>query len=174
MFVPKIKQLKIALTLGLLFIFSLSLFFYFHIRNINRDIHFSLPDIFSSEVVNSNEWVGKFVYIDVWATWCKPCIEILPQIQKLSEAYANKPILFVGVNQDSNTNTAIDFLNQHSIRFKQLYDPFGEVLVQLNLKGLPASILLDQSGRIIYRHEGGSVDSISSLRVEIDRMLASQ
>ena len=136
------------------------------------NFNLTLPELSSSEPVSIEQWSGQIVYMDVWATWCKPCIEILPQIQILADLYKDKNIQFVGINQDSNPVTAAAFLESHNIVFQQLYDPLGEVLVRLNLKGIPASVLLDESGHIHYLNEGASADSMSELQLEIDKLLS--
>jgi len=171
MFVPKNKQVIALVFFGVIISLFLFLTIYKSADSSNRSVNFILPDLHSSEMTSLDDGSGQLIYLDVWAIWCKPCLEILPKIQKLSVEYVDKPIQFIGINQDLNPEAAIEFLSANNIRFRQLHDPLGEVLVLLKLKGMPASILLDQSGHIVYLKEGTSPDAMTELQGKIDQVL---
>ena len=69
--------------------------------------HFSLLDKDGNRK-NLSDWLGNYVYIDVWATWCGPCMRLLPEMEKLAEKYKGK-VIFYKVNADKEKDLCSHF-----------------------------------------------------------------
>jgi thiol-disulfide isomerase/thioredoxin len=102
---------------------------------------------------------GKYVYIDVWATWCKPCIGEIPALKSLEKKYHTKNIAFVSISIDSE-NTAGSWENafakwnkmvkSKSLTGTQLYAGEDvEFIKEYVVTGIPRFILIDPKGNIV-------------------------
>ena len=110
---------------------------------------FTATDI-NGKQVSLESLKGKYVYIDVWATWCGPCRGELPYMTKLEEQYAGKDIHFVGLSCDSNKSTWEKRIQKGDIKGIQLcIGPNSDFMQKYLVKGIPRFILLDREGRII-------------------------
>jgi thiol-disulfide isomerase/thioredoxin len=97
---------------------------------------------------------GKYVYIDVWATWCGPCREEIPHLQKLEEDYKGKNIEFVSisVDQKKDYDKWHKMIEEKSLRGQQLFadnDWQSKFVQDYAVEGIPRFILLDTEGKII-------------------------
>ena len=115
-----------------------------------------LPDI-DGKIHNLRDWDGKFVLLNFWATWCGPCREEMPLLQKVGTDLADSGLRVVGVAID-NDDAVRDFLKAHPISYPILLgsnadnDPsliFGDTRALL-----PYSVLIGQDGRILAQHAG--------------------
>ncbi|MDG1810408.1 MAG: TlpA disulfide reductase family protein [Polaribacter sp.] len=102
---------------------------------------------------------GKFVYIDLWATWCKPCIAQIPFLKKIEEKYHDKNIEFVSISTD-NAQTAGSWENalskwKNMVKNKnltgvQLYaGKDNQFMIDYQVTGIPRFILIDPKGNIV-------------------------
>ena len=91
---------------------------------------------------------GKVIYLDVWATWCGPCCEEIPYLEKLVEHFKDNPnIEFISVSVDSRQKDWLAKLEKDKPQWKQfLYKNFCELY---NINGIPRFIMIDKEGKII-------------------------
>ena len=93
---------------------------------------------------------GKYVYIDIWATWCGPCRQELPHLKKLEEKFANKNIVFVGISVDNRLKDWARMVKQSDMPGIQLYGgPNCPIMKDYQIAGIPRFFLLDRDGKII-------------------------
>jgi peroxiredoxin len=97
---------------------------------------------------------GKVVVVDFWATWCPPCREELPHLEKLSKELAAKDILFVGVN-DEESGVARSFVKKHGLEIPVLMDNKREVKRRYGIRAIPSLFVIDRDG-VIRQHFIGS------------------
>lgn len=98
----------------------------------------------SSEVLR-----GKAVVLNIWATWCGPCRQELPSLQRLSETLDNQRIVVVGVALEDDRHLVREYLNEKGIRYRNYLngdEGFSDGV--LGLKVVPATYLLDPNGRV--------------------------
>ena len=93
---------------------------------------------------------GEVVLVNFWATWCPPCVEEIPSLQRLSERLAGRAfrVLTVDVGEDAATATA--FMSQFDVDFPVLMDPDGTAVRQWRVYAFPTSFLIDRSGIVRY------------------------
>jgi thiol-disulfide isomerase/thioredoxin len=111
---------------------------------------------------------GHFVLLNLWATWCGPCVGELPQLAKLSSAFPGLTVVAVNVGRDNAAETAA-FLKSHGAAKLAVYvDSDSALLRAFETSGLPLSVLLDPKGREIARAVGpcewGTAASVAYLR----------
>lgn len=100
-----------------------------------------------------SDFRGKMVYIDVWATWCGPCLKEIPHLKKLEADYKDKNIVFLGVSIDSQKDYTKwkEFLIKEELVGVQLFagDKAGEISKPYKITGIPRFILVGKDGKII-------------------------
>lgn len=97
---------------------------------------------------------GKYVYIDVWATWCAPCIEEIPFLKKVEEQYHGKNIVFVSISVDNIKDRVkwSNLVNKKQLGGIQLLadkEFNSEFIKQYSILQIPRFILIDQNGNIV-------------------------
>lgn len=93
---------------------------------------------------------GKYIYIDMWATWCGPCQKELPYLTKLEEKYKGRNIVFVGLSIDQDKAKWEARVKSGALGGTQLYIGKGtKFQSDYRISGIPRFILLDPNGRIV-------------------------
>ena len=110
---------------------------------------FSCEDI-NGKTVALSQLKGKYIYIDIWATWCAPCRGELPHLKKLEEQYRGKDIEFVSLSCDQNKSAWQKMVAKENLKGVQLYLGTGSKFMNdYMVSGIPRFILLDKDGKII-------------------------
>lgn len=112
------------------------------------------PD-FKGVDVNGKEYTladfrGKYVYIDVWATWCGPCRQEIPYLKKLDEDYKDAQIVFLSLSVDQDKARWEKMVKEEAMSGVQLHiGQNSSFLDAYRIEGIPRFILLDKAGRIL-------------------------
>jgi thiol-disulfide isomerase/thioredoxin len=114
---------------------------------------------------------GKVVLIDFWATWCGPCQKSMPYFNALHQQLASKGLVIQAINVDEQSQTALDFLQQHPVHYPIALDPDGACPNTYQVKAMPSSYLVDKSGKIRFVHLGFRDEDEKSLREQIEILL---
>ncbi len=98
---------------------------------------------------------GKILIINFWATWCHPCREEMPSLQKLSDSLDKAQFQVIAISIDDDENLMQEFLIQNAITFNNYHDP-KKILTQqqLNIQAYPETIIVAPDGIIIKRVSG--------------------
>ena len=104
--------------------------------------------------MNLKDFKGQVVYLDFWASWCKPCIKSFPWMQTLHETYRDQGLEVIAVNLDKNRDLAEAFLKKVKIDFTIAFDQVGNSAKDYQLKGMPTSYLIDRDGNLVATHIG--------------------
>ena len=130
------------------------------------------PD-FKGVDVNGKEYTladfrGKYVYIDVWATWCGPCRQEIPYLKKLDEDYKDAQIVFLSLSVDQDKAKWEKMVKEQSMSGVQLHIGQNSSFQQAyKIEGIPHFILLDREGRIIDKKmTRPSMDEVTRERIE--------
>ncbi len=93
---------------------------------------------------------GKYVYIDLWATWCGPCLGEVPHLQALEKKMHGKKIVFVSISTDTNYKLWKEFVEKNGMTGIQLsFDGNKRFQELYGVTSIPRFILLDKKGHII-------------------------
>lgn len=112
---------------------------------------FIYPDA-TGKMVALSDFRGKYVLVDVWATWCGPCHAELPHLIKLEEEFHGKDIVFVGVSLDENRDLQKwkNMLIDKGLKGTQLFaSGWSKIAEDYKIKGIPRFMLFDRDGKII-------------------------
>lgn len=138
---------------------------------LERELTLALPTL-EGDVLSLQSMRGKVVLVEVWASWCRPCLNSLPFHADLHTALRPRGFEFVGINIDADERAAVAFLDEARLEVPTLRDPGGvRVAASLPLKRLPMALLLDRRGRIRYIHEGFHPKDRAHLRSRVEALL---
>lgn len=112
---------------------------------------FTLPDLQGQEI-QLTALRGKVVFINIWTTWCQPCIEEMPVIQQLYQRLHPRGLEVLGINMDALGKQAVDpFLRQRHVTFPILLDPKSTSERRYRTTGVPESFIVDKRGILVER-----------------------
>lgn len=103
--------------------------------------------------MNLNDFKGKVLFINLWATWCPPCRAEMPGIQNLYQKVGNRNIEFVMISSDRDFQTAIDYKKKSGFTFP-IYQLKGPLPLELESQILPSTFVLDSGGHIVMSETG--------------------
>lgn len=127
--------------------------------------------------VTLEELRGEVVLLNIWATWCGPCREEMPSLQRLHEELGDEGLHVVAVSIDGGPATAGDprqvvgdFVREMELDFPVWLQPSGEIQQAYRTTGVPESFLIDREGTIVKKVLG-AVEWDSEANVELVRRL---
>ncbi|MGH3797908.1 MAG: TlpA family protein disulfide reductase [Pseudonocardiaceae bacterium] len=91
--------------------------------------------------------------LNMWASWCAPCQQETPALQSAHEAQGAR-IRFLGVDTRDDSGAALGFLRAERVTYAQLSDPSGTLAASLGTPGLPTTVAIDATGKIVWRKAG--------------------
>ncbi|MGB2693956.1 MAG: TlpA disulfide reductase family protein [Dehalococcoidia bacterium] len=95
-----------------------------------------------------DDYSGQVVWLNFWATWCIPCRQELPDIQRLADEYADAGLVVLTVNFEESEGAATDFWAELGLELPILFDSGGEVARQYHLRGFPDTFFIDRDGTL--------------------------
>lgn len=114
---------------------------------------------------------GKVVLVNLWASWCGPCKEEAPVLERLWNRYRDKGVVVLGIDIQDLTSDALAFMRDYGLTYPSLRDGSDTSKAAFEATGVPETYLVDRQGRIAL-HLAGPVSSAAQLSVPIDQVLA--
>ncbi len=114
---------------------------------------FTLPDLGQGKV-SLKDFRGKLVLLNFWASWCLPCREEMPAMERLYRRYRDRGFVILGVNLKDDKKSAVSFVRELKITFPIAFDPAGEAGLLYGAWGLPTTYLIDSRGIALARAWG--------------------
>jgi len=97
---------------------------------------------------------GRVVMVNFWATWCGPCRQEMPQLNKLYEKYRSSGFVLLGVNIDEDPRHAANVAAKLGVKFPVLLDSDKSVSKRYDLAAMPSTVLIDRDGKVRHVHRG--------------------
>ena len=97
---------------------------------------------------------GRVVMINFWATWCGPCRQEMPHLNRLYEKYAASGFVLMSINVDDDTRNAAEVAAKLGVKFPVLWDTDKKVSRLYDLATMPSTVLIDRDGKVRYVHRG--------------------
>ena len=109
---------------------------------------FSLKSTDGKATIKLADYRGKVVFLNFWATWCPPCLEEMPAMQRVYERYRDRGLVVVAVSVDADGSGIEPFVKQRGLSFPIGQDPQMALAEQYGVRALPSSFLVDRKGNL--------------------------
>lgn len=127
-----------------------------------KQVHrFQAPDFslktLKGTSVSLHEYHGRFVLLNMWASWCGPCRNEAGELRKINQRFPANELVILGINmtsQEISLSKVRDFVRQYRILFPVLLDKKGKVMDRYGVKVLPTSFLIGRDGSVIRQFRG--------------------
>ncbi len=122
------------------------------------------------DTVSLDEIESKALFLNVWATWCGPCRLEMPSMAELYRELGPQGLQMVAVT-DEDAETVRAFLAKNRYPFTVLLDPENTLSSRFSISAIPTTFIVDDQGRLAYRHVGYNQWNSPQVRLEIARLL---
>lgn len=131
---------------------------------------FSLVDL-DERVHQLEDYRGKPLIVNFWATWCPPCLKEMPSMERAWQKIESEGITMIGINVGEDFDTVFGFTATMDVSFPLLLDLDGTVTGEWPIQGLPTTYVLNPEGEMVYRMIGSRewddealLDAVRALR----------
>ena len=100
------------------------------------------------------DYKGKVVVLNFWASWCRPCTEELPLLERTHRAISGRNALVLGANYQDVSTSALDFVRRFKLTYPSLRDRDGEFADRYGSRAFPETFVVDRRGRIAAQRRG--------------------
>ena len=104
--------------------------------------------------VKLSDYKGRVVFLNFWATWCPPCLQEMPAMERLSQHLKGKPFVILAVNQGESLAVVNAFLKRRGFTFPVVMDESGDIGASYIASALPLTYIIDPQGLIVGRAKG--------------------
>ncbi|MEX0973145.1 MAG: TlpA disulfide reductase family protein [Solirubrobacterales bacterium] len=94
------------------------------------------------------DYRGRWVLVNLWASWCGPCRQEAPELEEFARRYRERGVSVLGINVQDNSDDALAFLREHRVGFPQLRSIGDERSAAFGSTGVPENFLVDPRGRL--------------------------
>lgn len=105
------------------------------------------------EKVSMEQYRGKVIFINIWATWCPPCVAEMPSINKMYNDIDKDKVEVLMVSFDQKFEKAIQFKERKKFDF-EVYKVLGRIPQMYNTNSLPTTYIIDSKGNLVFTHMG--------------------
>ncbi len=133
---------------------------------------FALTDL-GGNTIRLSALRGKVVVVEFWATWCPPCKESVPALNKISGKFRDKNFQLLAISVDKGggaLSSVRDFVKENPVDYPVMVDD-GSVNVAYEVGGIPVMVIIDKEGKLVKRHIGFSPDLAQILSKEVEELL---
>jgi peroxiredoxin len=101
-----------------------------------------------------SEFRGQVVLLNFWASWCGPCRQEMPLLDKIQQRYSALGFTVLGVNVEEDSSKAKAMMKAVPVSFPILYDTQNTVSKKYKVSGMPSTVMIDRDGNMRYLHKG--------------------
>lgn len=142
----------------------------------------SVPDIKMQDINGKifdirTDAQNRYVLIDFWASWCKPCLEDFPYLKKIYEEYRNQGLLIVSISRDESLSSWKKMIEKKEIQnFIHLSTKENQSKIEKDfaITGIPVKFLIDTNGKIIKKWRGGGNENLEEIESILESLLTKQ
>jgi len=133
--------------------------------------HLAFAGSTRADTLDLSAYAGQVVYLDLWASWCTPCLKSFPWMQAMHRKYSDEGLAVIAVNVDRDPEAAAAFLKKHPVDFRIVFDTHAELARRYKLDAMPTSFLYDRDGTLIATHRGFWTKTGKELETSIRELL---
>lgn len=139
-----------------------------NLRSAGADYDWSVTDR-SGRIIPFSNFKGKTVFLNVWATWCPPCVQEIPSIDNLAAMESLKDVVFLGVTVDEDEDSIRRFVASQKPRFR-VVRPLGDLPDVFRTEGIPATFIIGPTGEIEMSHVGSAAWDAPEIVALLERL----
>ncbi len=130
--------------------------YYKSVKQVRIEVGLPAPDFtfpgINGKMVSLSDYRGKVVPVNIWATWCPPCVDEMPSMEKLYQKLKgeNFEILAVSINS-LGLKAVAPFMKKHKLTFPALIDPERPIRISYKTTGVPESFIIDKDGILVKK-----------------------
>jgi cytochrome c biogenesis protein CcmG/thiol:disulfide interchange protein DsbE len=145
-----------------------------HVKTLGLAPALSLPRLDQPGNLSLTSLRGKTVVVNFWASWCGPCKDEAPLLERAWNENRTKGLVVLGVDANDFAGDARSFMRTHGLTYPVVHDAHGSTLGHWGVGGLPTTYVVDKHGRVVARVLGGlrSGDNLTTFQRDVDRALA--
>jgi thiol-disulfide isomerase/thioredoxin len=108
----------------------------------------------SDETGSIADYQGKWVLLNVWASWCDPCRDEAPELERFYREHRGDDFEIVGIDTQDDQASAQEFIDEYDLTYPQLHDGSGDYADELKTTGVPENYLIDPQGNVAVSIRG--------------------
>src|SRR5436189_1865585 len=109
---------------------------------------FSIKDQ-SGKLIKLSDYRGKVVFLNIWATWCGPCIQEMPAMETLNQAFKDRKFQMIAITVDNDWKEVNDFYKEHNLTLPAFLDPGHQIANLYKVNKYPETFLIDANGSVV-------------------------
>jgi peroxiredoxin len=113
----------------------------------------------AGETITLSDHRGSIVVLNIWATWCGPCVAKIPEVNRVAETYADKGVVVIGISGDHDRHALERFEAERGLAFPTIYDNAVPIMRLYEIKYFPTILVLDREGKIRARGSGVNIEA---------------
>ncbi len=125
----------------------------------------------SGKNIKLSELRGQVVLINFWASWCGPCRQEMPELNKLYSKYKKLGFTILGVNVEEDNTDALKIIRDDKISFPILFDSENKVSRLYNVTGMPTTVLVARDGTMRYLHRAYKPGDINKYKKWVKELI---
>lgn len=122
------------------------------------DMNSPAPDFTLKSLTGENlklsELRGNVVLLNFWASWCGPCRQEMPLLEKMHNKYKGLGFTVMGVNVEEDSSKAKAMAKKDKLSFPVLFDTQSQVSKAYQVSAMPSTVIIDRDGKVRYLHKG--------------------
>jgi peroxiredoxin len=116
--------------------------------------NFTFPGL-DGKIVSLADYRGQVVLVNIWATWCPPCVDEMPSMEKLHQELQGENFEILAISIDAvGTKAVAPFMKKYNLSFPALIDPDGTIKTLYHITGVPESFIIDRQGILVEKIVG--------------------
>jgi cytochrome c biogenesis protein CcmG/thiol:disulfide interchange protein DsbE len=105
----------------------------------------------SGRTITPENFGGKLLVLNFWASWCQPCVQEVPSLEVFSRQFGPEGVVVLGVSVDKNEKLYHQFLQQFPVTFQVARDPSWDIAANYGTFQLPETYIIDSSGKVVQK-----------------------
>lgn len=126
---------------------------------------FTLP-LFSGSSIKLSSLHGRPVVINFWASWCPPCRDEAPILEKVWRNYKDRGVMFIGIDIQDREAAARAYIKEFDITYPNGPDLSGKLTIEYGVSGIPVTFFINREGKIVSRWVGAINEKLLVARIE--------
>jgi len=108
----------------------------------------------NGRTITPSSFGGKLLVLNFWATWCPPCVEEVPSLNRFHDALANSGVVVLGISVDKDDKAYRSFLSKASVSFLTARDPAAQINADFGTFKYPETYVIDSKGKVVRKFIG--------------------